>query len=392
LLGSGLYAEYRTDDARLTIENIKLAANHGALALNYVQAVSIAYDDEGKTVAINCLDRIADKKISIKAKHFINAAGPWVDELRKIDKSLEGKRLFLSKGVHIVVPHHKIPVKHSLYIDTPDGRMIFIIPRLKITYIGTTDTEYKGDKNRVLTNKKDVQYLLDAVNAMLPSCGLKEEDVVSSWAGLRPLIYEEGKSASEISRKDEIFESESGLLSIAGGKLTGYRKMSKKIVDLVVERITKSENRSLKACNTDQMPLAGGPFENSHAVVKYVETIAQKVKALNLPNYFATYLVYNYGRQSEQILNNISNFSTGDSEVDLVRSELDFVVKNELVISAEDFFNRRTGRLYFNIDTIPKVLAVVIDDLANFFNWDSAKKKEQKNTIINRIKELSTFE
>ena len=392
LLGAGLYAEYRTDDARLTIENIKLASHHGALPLNYIRAESIEYDDQGKTIAINCLDRITDNFISIKAKQFINAAGPWVDELRKLDQSLEGKRLFLSKGVHIVVPHKRIPVKHSLYIDTPDGRMIFIIPRLTVTYIGTTDTEYKGDKNRVLTNKKDVEYLLDAVNAMLPSCGLVEEDVISSWAGLRPLIFEEGKSASEISRKDEIFESKSGLLSIAGGKLTGYRKMSEKIVDVVAERIAQNETRTLKECHTDELFLAGGPFKNSGEVIRYVEKILDQIQTLGLPEYFAAYLVYNYGQQSEIILNNLSSFSSGNIEVDLARSELDFGVKNELVISAEDFFTRRTGRLYFNIDTIPKVLEAVKEDLAKLFDWTIDKKREQKNIILEKMKELSSFE
>ncbi len=392
LLGSGLYAEYRTDDARLTIENIKLASQHGALALNYIRAEEIAYDDQGKTVSINCLDRDTNTPISIKAKQFINAAGPWVDELRKKDQSLEGKRLFLSKGVHIVVPHKKIPVKHSLYIDTPDGRMIFIIPRLTVTYIGTTDTEYKGDKNRVLTNKKDVQYLLDAVNAMLPSCGLKEKDVVSSWAGLRPLIYEEGKSASEISRKDEIFESKSGLLSIAGGKLTGYRKMSEKIVDLVAERISESESRTFKECYTDKLFLAGGPFSDSQEVVLYVEKISTRIKQLGLAEYFAAYLVYNYGQQSELILDNLSKYKSGNIEVDLARAELDFGIKNELVITAEDFFNRRTGRLYFNIDTIPTVLDAIIEDLSDYFEWNVEKKINQKNIILERIKELSSFE
>ena len=147
---------------------------------------------------------------------------------------MSGKRLPLTKGVHIVVPKSKFPLRQAIYFDVPDGRMIFAIPRGLITYIGTTDTDYTGDKNRILTNTQDINYLLDAANSAFPSINLKIKDIVSSWAGVRPLIHEEGKSASEISRKDEIFESETGLLSIAGGKLTGFRKMAEKIVDVVV--------------------------------------------------------------------------------------------------------------------------------------------------------------
>ena len=171
-----------------------------------------------------------------RSKVVVNAAGPWVDELREINKSKEGKRLHLTKGVHIVVSHTKLPVKQAIYFNVDDGRMIFAIPRGRITYIGTTDTFYDGDKDQVFTTREDAEYLVAAVNANFPSVSLTVSDIESSWAGLRPLIYEEGKSASELSRKDEIFESPSGLISIAGGKLTGYRKMAERVVNLVIRK------------------------------------------------------------------------------------------------------------------------------------------------------------
>ncbi len=391
LKGSGLYAEYRTDDARLTIENIKLAAKHGCLSLNYLEANSIVYSNEKRATGINCTDRNSGQTFMIKAKEIINAAGPWVDELRKVDKSLTEKHLFLSKGVHIVVPHKKLPVKHSLYIDAPDGRMIFIIPRLRVTYIGTTDTEYKGDKNEVFANQQDVRYLLDAVNAMLPSCGLVQADVISSWAGLRPLIHEEGKSASEISRKDEIFESPSGLLSIAGGKLTGYRKMAERIVDLVCERIEDTENRNFDNCKTDTLTLGGGPFKNSQEVKDYLRLIKKRVIAFGLPEYFDAYLVYNYGRQSELILDQAVALQSDNPQIDIARAELAFGVKNELILNAADFFNRRTGRLYFNIDSIPLVLDAVLKDMQTFFGWTQEKYDTELKEIESTMEKLSAF-
>ncbi|MBW7462073.1 FAD-dependent oxidoreductase, partial [Paenibacillus sepulcri] len=127
------------------------------------------------------------------------------------------------------------PLHQAVYFDTPDKRMVFAIPRAGKTYVGTTDTTYTGNYEKPRMTKEDRDYLLRAVNALFPSVRLTAMDVESSWAGLRPLIHQEGKDPSEISRKDEIFRSPSGLLSIAGGKLTGYRKMAEAVVNKAAE-------------------------------------------------------------------------------------------------------------------------------------------------------------
>ena len=203
LKGAGYYAEYRTDDARLTIENIKTSLQFGAQALNYAAVEDFEYTNE-KISGVKVKDGISGADFTIKTKHVISAAGPWVDELRTVNNSKKGKRLHLTKGVHLVFPKEKLPVKQSVYFDIPDGRMMFAIPRGKVTYVGTTDTNFNLDKDRVRTDLADAIYLLSAVNNMFPKINLEMEDIVSSWAGLRPLIHEEGKSASELSRKDEL--------------------------------------------------------------------------------------------------------------------------------------------------------------------------------------------
>ena len=146
LKGAGFYAEYRTDDARLTLEIIKTALNYDAQILNYVTAEDFIYEED-RVVGAKLTDTFSDEAYSIKAKYVVNAAGPWVDELRQINHSKIGKRLHLTKGVHLVVAHEKLPVKQSVYFDIPDGRMMFAIPRGKVTYFGTTDTNYQQDKN-----------------------------------------------------------------------------------------------------------------------------------------------------------------------------------------------------------------------------------------------------
>src|SRR5690606_10660659 len=139
LKGAGYYAEYRTDDARLTLENIKTGLQFGTVALNYAQVADFLYRD-GKVRGVKVKDLESGLEFDIKAKYVVNSTGPWVDELREANHSKKGKKLHLTKGVHLVFPHEKLPVRQSVYFDIPDGRMMFAIPRGKVTYIGTTDT------------------------------------------------------------------------------------------------------------------------------------------------------------------------------------------------------------------------------------------------------------
>lgn len=392
LLGSGFYAEYRTDDARLTIENIKTAHEHGATVLNHVKAVDFT-DENGQVRGAVVQCKYTDERFNIRASIVVNAAGPWVDELRKKNHSLKGKRLFHSKGVHIVVPHERLPLEHSVYFDVPDGRMIFAIPRHRATYIGTTDTPYSGDLNDIPIYLEDVNYLLDAANQMFPDANLKLEDIESSWAGLRPLIYEEGKSASEMSRKDEVFVSDSGLISISGGKLTGYRKMAEKVTDLVVSKFTRSNHRQFKAGSTARIQLKGGPFNNSREVDDYRQEIAKRIEQWKLTPYHAQYLVANYGRQTDAVLSNLAGFlEMNDPEIALIRAELQFCIEQELAATVLDFFDRRTGRLYFNYPSITPAMKYVLQDMQKYLGWNDQRLAQEQQALIKQLHRAASFE
>ena len=299
--GAGYYAEYRTDDARLTLENIKTSLKYGAKALNYAEVKDFLYKDDIVN-GVTFTDLLTGEDISVEAEYVINAAGPWVDDLRSINHSKKGKRLHLTKGVHLVFPHKKLPVKQSVYFDVPDGRMIFAIPRGKITYVGTTDTNYNSDKDKVETELADAIYLIAAVNNMFPDIELEMSDIESSWAGLSPLIHEEGKSASELSRKDEIFTSDTGLISIAGGKLTGYRKMAERVINRIAKKMEEEEDRKLPDCQTDTIPLCGSEFKKFRQVKKYIDEVFARLEPDGFSKYDAWYLVTNYGAQTDIIL------------------------------------------------------------------------------------------
>lgn len=385
--GGALYAEYRTDDARLTIEIIKASVVHGASVANYVEAASLIYD-QGKVTGAKVIDRFTKESIEVKAIAVVNATGPWADEIRAMDKSLSGKRLQLTKGVHIVVARERLPVMQAIYFDVDDGRMIFAIPRGRTTYIGTTDTSYAGKQDEVRVSKEDAQYLINAVNSMFPSVDLSLGDVESSWAGLRPLIHEDGKSPTELSRKDEIFESPSCLISIAGGKLTGYRKMAERVINLVIKN--HFSRRTLLACHTDKIMLAGSqpPLEKEKAA-NHTAMLADLLQRGVPPNLIQS-LLLNFGSQSSVIMKTLTAYEDQNNpEQNLLESILDFCVQREMVFTLSDFFIRRTALLYFDITSVLTHREFVAAKMANYFSWDATRISQEQselNTLIRQAR------
>jgi glycerol-3-phosphate dehydrogenase len=205
-------------------------------------------------------------------------------------------------------------------------------------------------------------------------------DIESSWAGLRPLIHEEGKSSSDLSRKDEIFESPSGLISIAGGKLTGYRKMAERVVSLVIRKYFNVG--TFRDCYTDNIKLSGVGFNNAKEVKEYIQQIIEKLQALRNGNTSdAHYLVYNYGRQTDDILKRLKNDPPYDADLSLALAELDFCIHHEMVLTPTDFFVRRTGMLYFNRPRMEKLLQPVLDAFKVYFKWSDAVMNAQRDSL-----------
>ncbi|MGL1884874.1 MAG: glycerol-3-phosphate dehydrogenase/oxidase [Reichenbachiella sp.] len=371
--GGGIYAEYQTDDFRLVVENIKAAKREGARILNYVSCEEFL-EKAGKICGIEAKDQQTGKSFQLYSDYVINAAGPWVDKIRGLQETVKGKKLHLTKGVHLVVPFEKLPIQQSVYFDVSDGRMIFAIPKKDVTYIGTTDTTYTQDPKTVTTELSDIEYLLKAVNDNFPSINLTIEDVKSSWAGLRPLIEEEGKSASEISRKDEIFVSEKGLVSIAGGKLTGYRKMAKRVVNEVLEIRFDKSAKNIPKCKTKKYRLPGNGFKSTKSVLKYKKTLEESHASLDARE--VSYLVDLYGNQTEEIIGLYEN----REDKSILLAELDFSVHQEDTLHLSDFFIHRTGRLFFDVDSVNENLELIASNMQQILGWsDDIKAKEIEN-------------
>jgi glycerol-3-phosphate dehydrogenase len=374
LLGGGLYYEYRTDDARLTIETMKTAVAKGAVAANYLEVTDFIYKSNGYVGGATVKDHLSGKSFNIKSRRVVNAAGPWVDNVRTKDKEgVRGKRLHLTKGVHIVVPFSKLPIRQSVYFDVEkDNRMCFAIPRGNITYIGTTDTFYDKNIDQPTASREDVEYILDAINYMFPSAKLNVSDIESTWAGLRPLIHEEGKSPSELSRRDEIFYSDTGLISIAGGKLTGYRKMAERVLNFVFKTMhTRSSSI------TKELKLSGGDFEDPEDIDAFIFKCSNEAKQIGLSVEEVRALVYKYGKNIDAIINKAYELqaSIKDQKECIYSAEIWYAINYEMVNNLCDFLIRRTGRLYFERPSLKKWYPYVATKMAELLGWSDEQKQ-----------------
>jgi len=395
LMGAGYYVEYRTDDARLTIEVMKKAVEFGATVLNYVKGETFIYNDQNQIIGMNVKDLFGHAEFAIHAKKVINATGPWVDDNRQKDKATpNNKHLRLTKGIHLVVDQTNFPLKQAVYFDTEkDKRMIFAVPRNGKTYIGTTDTVYEANKENPIATKADRDYIIAAVNYMFPTVQLTADKVESSWAGIRPLIWEEGKSPSEISRKDEIWESETGLLTIAGGKLTGYRHMAEEVVDKLAGILQRDFSLQFKPCMTKTQPISGGDIGGSSKFFAFIQAQAKLGESLGLSQSGSAFLAQFYGTNSKIIFDEYKTNPIEGTEAlsRLTQLRLWYALNHECVMTPCDFLIRRTGHLFFNIDEAMKEKEGVISYMAKYFNWDDQTIARMRADVEQAFKFATDF-
>ncbi|SEH15422.1 glycerol-3-phosphate dehydrogenase [Thermoleophilum album] len=249
--GGYLFYDCQTDDARLVLTILAEAERYGAVCANRLEAVAVAREG-GRAVGAEVRDRERDARFRVRARHVVNATGVWADrlpadELRELS---EAPRIRPSRGSHLLIAQERLPVRAGAIVPAKDGRSIFVLPWLGRTLVGTTDHDYQGPLEHVPPASEDVAYLLEAVNEFFET-DLTVADVEGAYAGVRPLVGtgDERKSV-DISRRAELFETPSGVVTITGGKLTTWRRMAQQVVDRLVER----EGRRAP-CRTEEIPL-----------------------------------------------------------------------------------------------------------------------------------------
>jgi glycerol-3-phosphate dehydrogenase len=350
LTGAVVYPEYLTDDARLTLANVRSAAAAGARVTNYAEVTAVVLED-GRAVALDVTDTLpgAERAARVRAKVFVNAAGPWVDAVRALEAPAADRRLALARGVHLVVRRESLPVNRTVIMTAADKRSVFAVPKGEVTYIGTTDTLHPVAETWPPVTRTDVDYLLSAAAQRFRSPRLSADDVVAVWSGIRPLVAQEGKSASDISRRDELWTGPAGILSIAGGKLTAYRCMAERVVDQVETRLGRAATTSRTA--TEVLPGGG---EDPEAVRASLVAEGRTQAAVDR-------LVGLYGDETATVL------ASGDGP----DAEARRAVLAEGALTLEDYWSRRSARAWFDPDAGMASLDAAGEAMAPLLGWSA---------------------
>jgi glycerol-3-phosphate dehydrogenase len=382
LVAGFLYYDARADDARLTLEILRTAVlDHGAVAANYAPVTGLLKDAAGKASGAVLADGT-----EVRATTVVNCAGVWVDDVRALDEGVHPSSLRPAKGIHITVPWDKIRCDIAAVIPVPkDRRSIFVVPWDDRVYLGTTDTDYEGPLDDPACTADDVRYVLDAINLVVQE-PLSESDVLGTWAGLRPLMKHGSERTADLSRRHAVVSSDSGLVTVTGGKLTTYRKMAADAVDEVVERLGRGARRS----PTKKLRLRG-------AVGHDALTRDGVAARLGVSATILEHLVGRHGSEARTLVAMIqADPALGEPLVPslaYLRAEALYAVRYEMAQSLEDILSRRTRALLLARDAAATAAPEVARLVAPELGWDDAEVDRQVTTFVARAqKERSDAE
>lgn len=384
MTGAPLYFDASTDDARLTLETAIDAAHSGAVVATYVRATSFIHDN-GRVAGACVRDVLGGAEREVRATVVINATGPWTD--RTLAMGADHRPMLRpTKGTHIVVPHDKLPVNHAIVCIHPvDGRVLFAIPWGPQTYVGTTDTDYTGDPAEVYATADDVTYLIDAAHRYFAAHRIERDDILSTWAGLRPLLGggTEGKSASAVSREHTIETNPAGVVTVAGGKLTTYRKMSGEVVDHAMAELRRSGRvpTALRhgPAASDALPGAvGWPSGGAAELERQVSELAPALAADTV-----TLLVATYGTRALGVAERAvrepdlaERLCEGRPEI---RAQVDFSIDEELAATVLDVLKQRTQLYYRDVDQGLGAVEWVGNRMATRLGWSGDQTRAMKD-------------
>jgi glycerol-3-phosphate dehydrogenase len=368
LTGGASYFDAATDDARLTQATALGAAEAGGCVVNHV-GVRRLTTLRGRTDGAIIADAISGAETAVRARVVVNAAGPWSDEIRRLDEPGTPPALHGTKGVHITVPRGRVGNHAALTLLSPvDGRVMFILPGETHTIVGTTDTETTASPDDVRASRADVSYLLDAANHFFPASRLTAEDVVCSWAGIRPLIAGRfGEDAAGASREHEITVSARGVVSVSGGKLTTYRAMSAEVVDVVERELGNASAASATA----RVALPGGELDSLE------QEIERALRATGSSSR-GEHLVHAYGSRWSRVWELAKQDPSLDaplvSGLPYTGAELAYGVDAELALTLTDLLVRRTKVAFETRDHGRAVAPLAARIAGARLGWDDAAR------------------
>jgi glycerol-3-phosphate dehydrogenase len=375
-----VYREYLTDDARLVLATVRAAAGAGAAVLSHAPVEAILREG-GRATGVEARCRESGRPLRVRARCVINAAGPWVDAVRRLETPGTAPLLHLSKGVHVVVPGARLPVRHMLFLGARDRRSIFVIPRHGVVYVGTTDTSHgPGHEWWPRIERDDVDYLLETVNENLRGAPLGEGDVVAAWAGLRPLIAQPGKAPHEMSRRDEVLVGAGGVVTVAGGKLTGFRPMARE----TLEKAAEVGGLAPAPPGREPVPLPGGDFDGD------LEALAGRlVRDHGLDGASAARLALAYGGEAPLLATRGTEPLVPGSPI--LAAEVDWAVEVEGALHLEDVHYRRTGAALYHPEAREAALAPSAARMAAQLGWSAERRRAEIEAVRVRLADDLAF-
>jgi glycerol-3-phosphate dehydrogenase len=358
LASAYLYYDAQTDDSRLCVAVARTAASHGAVVVNHAAVVGIEKDANG--VTSGAVVDADGRRIAVRAGVVVNATGVWTDEVRALDEGADPDSIRPAKGIHLTLPSHKVQCDIAVVLPVPkDRRSLFVVPWGDLTYVGTTDTDYDGSIDDPQCTPEDVAYVLRALNASVTT-GITEHDVMATWAGLRPLVKRESSGrTADLSRRHQVVASASGVITVAGGKLTTYREMAADAVDMACRQLgMKARSRTKKL-----LLLGAEGFE---------EPVGDAL---------AVHLAGRYGTEAEYVLD-LAKTHDGLWEplvpgLPYVGAEAVFAVRHEMARTLDDVLARRTRARILARDDSAAAAASVAALLAPELGWDDAECARQ---------------
>ena len=375
LTGAALYYDAWADDARLTLENVLDAGMHRAAVANYVLVEGLAKNSD-RIEAVRVRDVVNDERLEIHAHHYVNAAGPWVDDIRRMDDPGARPSVRLTKGVHLVFPRRALPVHEPIVLSDEADRIVFVMPHDRYVLVGTTDTDFSGDRRAVAADRNDIKYLLKVLGDGLPKITLTEDDIASSFAGLRALVVSgDGKSPSAVPREETILESASGMVSVAGGKLTTHREIAEKVVDRLLKKLGRSAGRS--PTRTEPLPGAREIEGDDDSNTAFAGDTARFLEA-------------RYGTRARLVARIVAErpelAAPLAPDCPAIGAEVIHAIRNEMAHCVADFLVRRTSLIWRYPLEAEAAAPAVARIMASELGWDSEREDAEVSGFVSDLK------
>jgi glycerol-3-phosphate dehydrogenase len=388
LAAAGLYGDGRTDDARLTLENVLDAASLGAVPVSRIAVEALEKDGDGRAGGARGRDVESGRALMIRARAIVNATGPWGDALRKWDDPGAQAVLRLSRGAHLTVPAARLLLGEAIAFPMDDGRLLFAVPYGSVTLLGTTDTDHRGAADDVRAAPEDVAYILAAARRTFPTAGLSDADVVATFASLRPLVLQPGVSVGETSREEGIEVARSGLVTVTGGKLTTHGRMGRRAVDAAAP-ILRAQGVRVPASRAPARPFPGAP---DRPMEIFASALAVEGEDLGPAAEGLRHLAFRYGVRARDVLALVA----GDRALARplcpglpdIEAEIVFAARFEDARSLPDVLARRTHLFWQAPGQGEEALERAADLLGRELGWTPIQRQESCDEYVREI-ELS---